>query len=66
VAPDPIQIQEQQFYIPEIVAFAPTLKYQILNGNNSKLVKKVLNLTRNEQWFETPAAVESTTTNMRT
>ena len=46
--------------------YAPTLKYQILNGNNSKLIKRVLAVTRKDQWFETAAAVESATTNMRT
>ena len=46
--------------------YNPTLKYQILHGNNSKLIKRVLTVTRNEHWFETPSTIDSTTTNVRT
>jgi hypothetical protein len=39
-------------------AAEPTLKFQVLPGNNSQLVRQVLNATRSAQWFETASVVE--------
>lgn len=36
----------------------PVLKFQIVNGNNSKLIKRVLESTRYSTWFETPSQVD--------
>jgi hypothetical protein len=37
----------------------PILKYQILPGNNSNIVRQVMLATRAHLWFETPAAVDT-------
>ena len=54
--------EEESFLSQDIPKkLTPSQKYQIVNGNNGKLIRKVLEETWSELWYETPSAVEAGT-----
>ena len=38
-----------------MVSEGPTFKFQVVNGNNAKLIKSVLKQTRSQLWLEAPS-----------